>query len=261
MLQGGVVMRYQGDDEWVLPKVYHNGAWQYCLPYVFSSDIWKLAGAAGVPMVRFVLETDGDLIVYDNHPFLVRKERLVNLSESQILDLIYPVGSIYMSMDSQNPTNKFGGKWEQIQGQFLLGVSSTHAVGSSGGAETASHIHHTFSSTSGSHTLTIAEMPSHGHLVNVWVNAGTTGNAYYYNGATQTTHQGARLYNNSSGQWITAGNTAAAAARGQGDPSGGTGLIGGGGAHTHSIPSLSTDNQTINIMPPYTAVYIWKRTE
>jgi len=65
-------------------------------------------------MVRFVLETDGDLIVYDNHPFLVRKERLVNLSESQILDLIYPVGSIYMSMDSENPTNKFGGKWEQI---------------------------------------------------------------------------------------------------------------------------------------------------
>ena len=69
MLQGGVVMRYQGDDEWFLPKVYHNGAWQYCLPYVFSSNIWKLAGAAGVPMIRFVLETDGDLIVYGDDIF------------------------------------------------------------------------------------------------------------------------------------------------------------------------------------------------
>lgn len=260
MLQGGVVMRYQGDDEWFLPKVYHNGAWQYCLPYVFSSDIWKLAGAAGVPMIRFVLETDGDLMVYDNPPFLVRKEKLVNYSQSDILNWIYPVGSIYMSMDSENPTNKFGGTWVQIEGQFLLGVNSTHTVGSSGGAETVSHSHSTTAATSGSHTLTISEMPSHGHQVYVWDAAGTVGNAYYYNGATQTTHQGARVYNNASSVWISAGATANAAGGGRGDPSGGTALIGGNGAHTHPIPALSTDNQTINIMPPYTAVYIWKRT-
>lgn len=239
MLQGGVVMRYQGDDEWLLPKVYHNGAWQYCLPYVFSSNIWKLAGAAGVPMVRFVLETDGDLIVYDNQPFLVRKERLVNYSQSDILNWIYPVGSIYMSMDSENPTNKFGGTWEQIQGQFLLGVSSTHAVGSSGGAETASHIHHTFSSTSGSHTLTVAEMPSHYH--DEWHWANPSGSQFGVN-------------NTGTGTYRIAYTTAAS------NPAIYTGNTGGGGGHSHSIPSLSTDRQTINIMPPYTAVYIWKRT-
>ena len=32
----------------------------------------------------------------------------------QIFDLIYPIGSYYMSSDSANPSTKFGGTWEQI---------------------------------------------------------------------------------------------------------------------------------------------------
>lgn len=235
MLQGGVVMRYQGDDEWFLPKVYHNGAWQYCLPYVFSSNIWKLAGAAGVPMVRFV---------YDNQPFLVRKERLVNYSQSDILNWIYPVGSIYMSMDSENPTNKFGGTWEQIQGQFLLGVNSAHTVGSSGGAETASHSHSTIAATSGSHTLTVEEMPAHYHDSMNW--RSPTGNKFGVN-APSTSNP-----SNTSWRFTYTGATAEGLFY--------TGYTGGDSGHTHPIPSLSTDSQEINIMPPYTAVYIWKRT-
>ena len=34
----------------------------------------------------------------------------------------YPVGAIYMSVDSTNPGSIFGGTWEQIKGRFLLGV-------------------------------------------------------------------------------------------------------------------------------------------
>ena len=38
---------------------------------------------------------------------------------SQVLNA-YPVGSIYMSVNSTNPGELFGGTWEQIQGRFLL---------------------------------------------------------------------------------------------------------------------------------------------
>ena len=67
---------------------------------------------------------------------------------SQVLNA-YPVGSIYMSVNSTNPGELFGGTWEQIQGRFLLGQGSGYSAGATGGE--ASHI------------LTIAEMPAHNH--------------------------------------------------------------------------------------------------
>ena len=68
---------------------------------------------------------------------------------ANVVDLIYPVGSIYMSVNSTNPANLFGGTWEAIGGRFLLGADTTYSAGSTGGEET--------------HTLTINEMPSHSH--------------------------------------------------------------------------------------------------
>lgn len=134
---------------------------------------------------------------------------------------IYPVGSIYLSTSSTNPGTLFGGTWNQIKDKFLLACGSTYDAGSSGGA--AAHVHST-----NNHTLTIAEMPKHGHVVYVWDNAGTMANAWYYNGANRATHSGARLYNGSASTWIASGSTANAAGSGRGDPSGGTNQIGGG---------------------------------
>lgn len=62
---------------------------------------------------------------------------------------LYPVGSIYMSVNSTNPSNYFGGTWEQIKDRFLLACGSTYSNGSTGGETT--------------HTLTVNEIPSHNH--------------------------------------------------------------------------------------------------
>lgn len=89
------------------------------------------------------------------------------------LDDIYPVGSIYMNINSTNPTDLFGGVWEQIKERFMLGCGNTHTVGTTGGEFT--------------HTLSYSEMPSHQHDIlysedsngnivgNKWLSQASTG--------------------------------------------------------------------------------------
>lgn len=79
---------------------------------------------------------------------------------SQVFDVVYPVGSIYMSVNNVNPATLFGGTWEKIEGKFLLGASSGHSLGETGGAE---KVNYTPAGSVGNHTLTAAEMPSHTH--------------------------------------------------------------------------------------------------
>jgi hypothetical protein len=65
------------------------------------------------------------------------------------IEIVYPVGSIYMSVSNINPNLLFGiGEWEAIEDRFLLGAGSRMS-GEIGGEET--------------HTLTIDELPSHSH--------------------------------------------------------------------------------------------------
>lgn len=47
------------------------------------------------------------------------------LGDSLNFDKIYPIGSIYMSMNGTNPSTLFGGTWEQIKNGFLLSTGYT----------------------------------------------------------------------------------------------------------------------------------------
>lgn len=67
----------------------------------------------------------------------------LKVNNKNIFDLIYPVGSIYISVNSTNPEVLFGGTWEQIQGRFLLGMSSSYPIGSTGGSKDAVVVAHT----------------------------------------------------------------------------------------------------------------------
>ena len=62
-----------------------------------------------------------------------------------LLEIIYPVGSFYLSANKESPANIVGGTWVQIEDAALRGSSSVGYVGSD------------------THTLTINEMPSHSH--------------------------------------------------------------------------------------------------
>lgn len=73
------------------------------------------------------------------------------LRDADIVNLIYPVGSIYMSVGNADPTALFGGTWERLEDRFLLGAGSTYTAGDTGGEAT--------------HTLTENEIPSHHHSI------------------------------------------------------------------------------------------------
>ena len=66
-----------------------------------------------------------------------------------LLNLVYPVGSIYWSSNNTNPANLFGGTWTQIKDRFILAAGDYYSNGATGGAATV--------------TLTISNMPNHSH--------------------------------------------------------------------------------------------------
>lgn len=139
-----------------------------------------------------------------------------------VLDNVYPIGSIYMNVNSTNPGTLFGGTWEQIQGKFLLGMSSSYPAGSQGGEA--------------SHTLTTAEMPAHAH--------NPANEAGYYGFITNSQKAftvGDMGVQSGSGRYYPFASAAFDISRNIL-----TGTTGGGKSH--------------NNMPPYLSIYIWKRT-
>jgi hypothetical protein len=67
-----------------------------------------------------------------------------------LLDIIYPIGSIYYSYgEVVSPASTVGGTWSRIKDVFLLFTSNDADLGKTGGEM--------------NHTLTIDEMPSHTH--------------------------------------------------------------------------------------------------
>jgi len=72
--------------------------------------------------------------------------------KTSLLNLIYPIGSIYMSVNDISPQSFLGGTWERLQDRFLIGAGNSYNVNATGGSTT--------------HTLTIDEIPSHTHTIN-----------------------------------------------------------------------------------------------
>ena len=57
----------------------------------------------------------------------------IDAKVQEINSKIYPVGSIYMSVNNTNPSTIFGGTWEQIKDTFLLSAGDTYTAGDTGG--------------------------------------------------------------------------------------------------------------------------------
>ena len=188
-------------------------------------------------------------------------------SLSSVVDKIYPIGSVYMSLADTDPGTLFGGEWTKLSGRFLLSSSPDKAAGSTGG--------------SGSVTLTQAQMPAHTHTGPAHTH--TVNNhrhsipAHGHNAVCEN----AGNHNHEVGRGKYAGTGTARYAAQSGD-SGYATSKNGLHAHTVSVMPYGPDNtghtsigtneagtgntgsagsgQPVSIMPPYLVVNMWYRT-
>lgn len=139
------------------------------------------------------------------------------IGQRTLIDLIYPIGSIYMSTNNVSPAGYLGGTWASVEGKFLLGATvetNDYPAGSTGGEA--------------EHVLLRDELPAETVPLQVDMSG---------------TPREVQLYNSNAGSgsiWpvATYGESGVAPIT--------TEELGQGDAH--------------NNMPPYLAVYVWKRT-
>ena len=172
-----------------------------------------------------------------------------------ILDLGFPVGAIFLSVNSANPSTYLGGTWVQIKDTFLLACGDIYEAGDEGGeaevtltgAQSGVKAHtHGFTQpqvTLGSHThrgsntgeyFVMSDNPS----------AWNTRVAYNSDGSVRvnSTHNDDYSYHNRTYTSSTDLGTKTAT---------------GGAVQTKAAENAS---EAHNNMPPYLAVYVWQRT-
>lgn len=140
------------------------------------------------------------------------------LKKLGVIDAIYPVGSIYMSVNDVSPEMLFGGTWEQIEDKFLLASGMNYAAGATGGAA----------------SQTIA---AHKHLSPIGHRNAMKGIAL------------SGKYGYVSSQSFTGEKAVVTSAK---DTSSYSDVI---------VPYTNeAGSTTVSTMPPYLAVFVWKRT-
>lgn len=83
------------------------------------------------------------------------------MPKANIINMVYPVGSIYMSVASTDPSTFLTGTtWTRLKDRFLLGAGDTYSAGDTGGAASQSY---TPAGTNAGTAISVQQMPSHNH--------------------------------------------------------------------------------------------------
>ena len=145
-------------------------------------------------------------------------KKVFELIKGRIWKECYPVGSIYMSVNSTDPSTLFGGSWERIQDRFLLASGNSYGAGSTGGSAKATLPSHTHTFGSGGYQMWGAKIGT----VSTESGNQISGDAKYYAAVKGSSTANYKWIENVDGKGVS---------------------------------DVSQAN-----MPPYLAVYVWKRT-
>ena len=166
---------------------------------------------------------------------------------------LYPVGSVYISFNSADPSTLFGGTWQRLKDTFLLANGDSYAPNTTGGSATK--------------TIGVNNLPSHTHSCSTVGNHSHTRGSMNITGTFRSTDMGGREpaigaftdrisgsetkpRQGNDGYDITVTMDASRTW---------TGETSANGDHTHTIGNTGS-GLPLNIMPPYQTVYMWKRT-
>ena len=199
------------------------------------------AGGKGVAVGK-VSETDNMFEVSEDWDVKVYGKLLKDYIQ-QFSSAIYPVGSIYMSVNSMNPSTYFGGTWVAWgSGRVPVGINTSDTnfstVEKTGGASTV--------------TLTTSQKPSHTHTF-TGSSATTSSNGAH----THTLNLNKTAWSGSSGSRVVVDSTDYTALTNNKTSS--------NGAHTHTLTAKGSNANTggggsHTNLQPYIVCYMWKRT-
>lgn len=140
-----------------------------------------------------------------------------------ILDIIYPIGSIYITTINKDPKTYFGGNWESIPGDLYLLTTpvSQNIIGTGGSFYTNDT------------AISVDQMPWHNHLLG----SGDGANGEFFGYAPETNPQGG--WNHYYIKYAGTSNTPVRTINVKHN--------GGGQGHNHKY------------QPPYYQIWAWKR--
>lgn len=231
--------------------------------------------------------------------FRATDEKL-NWLYSQLQDTaskLYPVGSVYISFSATDPSTLFGGTWSRLKDTFLLVNGDNYAPNTTGGSATktigvtnlpahnhtvnasthshsvttagaGSHTHTASSNSTGAHTHKRGTMNITGRIGNVDSSSSSSTGAFYRSGTSgklenQSGDADPNVYfdasRNWSGETSSAGNHSHTITVNSVSNHTHTVTISNSGSHTHTTNNTGSGTP-LNIMPPYTTVYAWRRT-
>lgn len=164
---------------------------------------------------------------------------------------LYPVGSVYISFNSADPSTLFGGTWERLKDTFLLANGDSYAPNTAGGSSTKN--------------ITVDNLPSHSHSIS-W-----EGNHSHTRGSMNITgwHDSEDSEGVAGGCFTISYRASTFNNRQQGGAQNTqvnfdasrtwSGETSWNGYHSHVVGATGS-SLPLNIMPPYKTVYMWRRT-
>lgn len=234
---GGISTEYSYDVQYTLTDAFSSVSIQDIISTAAVVMDFK-QGGKGVAVGK-VAEKDNCFEVSEDWDVRVYGKLLKDYIES-FSKAIYPVGSIYMSVNATNPSTYFGGTWVAWgAGRVPVGINTSdgnfNTVEKTGGAATV--------------TLSASQIPSHTHAKGTLATA--SAGAHTHNLQNQKAPWGTNASNRvlvdaTSGYTAVTNKATTSAGAHSHTVSGSTAATGGGGSHSN--------------LQPYIVCYMWKRT-
>ena len=195
-----------------------------------------IRGVTGNASNQLLVPTDGSRATAGGAKILCAGDALPAFVIGQVIMWYGAAASVpagWHVCDGSSPTNSVNAviPVPDLRDKFVYGAGGSQALGATGGSTTINSSGGTAAGTTGGHALTTAEMPAHTHNALAFRHGASGGG-----GTTVADNDGS--VPGSFSLPIPTDST------------------GGGGAHTHSIPSLAVTGVTAtNVLPPYEALY------
>ena len=201
----------------------------------------------------------------DENALYITSEESANASNlSMIFNAIYPVGSIYMSVNNVNPGTLFGGTWLAWgDGRVPVGVDQS--------AEAIRDVDFASSELTGgekNHALTTSELPAHKHVIPALSGTATEKTLEGWIGNIVVESQ--TSFKMTGGgictpRTITSGGVSAGGQSSSSDKEGRSDFFDVNATHDHTVTTTKSNTENTgsgaahNNMPPYITCYMWKR--